>query len=145
MLGTVLVWLCLQGQCIEVIPEAVAIAACESGDTVTLGTGKWDAFNDNPNGTTDAGAWQFNDFYVWSTDDFWVIRPVAAQLDMTPMEFLHKWPSPMIAPPEIQYRMFLHLWNNGRGAWHWNASRSCWTALMEGSTHGQDTASRKIQ
>lgn len=126
-----LIWLCLQGQCIEVIPEAAAVIACESGDTKTIGTGKWDAINDNVDGTSDGGAFQFNDFWVWSTDDFWVIRPVAAQMGMTPKEFLSKWPSGFVAPPEVQYQMFLYLWDSGRGAWHWNASRSCWSELME--------------
>lgn len=137
-----LVWLCLQGQCVQVIPQAAAIAACESGDTLTIGTGRWDAYNDNANGTTDGGAWQFNDHYVWSTDDLWVIRPVAASMGLTPMEFLSKWPSGFVAPPEVQYRVFLHLWDNGRGAWHWNASRECWSSI-EGGTHG--TARSTIQ
>lgn len=127
-----LVWLCLQGECIKVRPEAVAIAACESGDTQTLGTGNWMALNDNPDGTSDGGAWQFNDFFVWSTDDLWVIRPVANRLGMTPSEFLHRWPSGMVAPAHIQYMVFEHLWDDGRGSWHWNASRPCWERLLKG-------------
>lgn len=139
MLIETLMWLCLQGVCIQVRPEAVAVAMCESGDTQTMGTGSWNAMNDNPNGTTDGGAWQFNDFFVWSMDDFWVIRPVAEKLGLTPKEFLHLWPSGMVAPPEIQYLVFEHLWDNGRGAWHWNASKPCWSKAimnMEGWNNG---------
>ena len=127
MIETFLVWLCLQGKCIQVRPEAVAIAACESGDTVTLGTGSWTAYNDNRDGSTDGGAWQINDYWVWSTDDWWVIRPFSASIDMEPMEFLRRYPSPMVSPPAIQYLMFEYLWDDGRGAWHWNASRECWS------------------
>lgn len=126
ILQTTLLWLCLQGQCIEVTPHAMAVAACESGDTVTLGTGAWDAYNDNVDGSTDGGAWQINDYWVWSTDDLWVIAPFAQSLGMTGKEFLRQWPSPLAAPPEIQYAMFEYLWNDGAGAWHWSASRHCW-------------------
>ena len=130
MIATTLVWLCLQGQCIEVRPEAVAVAMCESGDTVTLGTGSWTAYNDNTDGSTDGGAWQINDYWVWSTDDFWVIRPVAASLGMTPKEFLHRYPSPLAAPPAIQYLVFEYLWADGAGAWHWSASEHCWGEVV---------------
>ena len=126
IIETALLWLCLQGQCIEVTPHAMAVAACESGDTVTLGTGRWDAYNDNSDGSTDGGAWQINDYWVWSTDDLWVIAPFARSLGMEPMEFLRQWPSPQMAPPEIQYAMFEYLWDNGAGAWHWSASQPCW-------------------
>lgn len=127
MIETFLVWLCLQGQCIQVRPEAVAIAACESGDTVTLGTGRWDAYNVNDDGSTDSGAWQFNDYWVWNTENWWVIRPVAGFVGLTPLEFLQRYPSPLAAPPAIQYLVFEYLWDDGRGAWHWNASRDCWS------------------
>ena len=87
MMISALLWLCLQGTCIEVTPHAMAVAACESGDTVTLGTGAWDAYNDNSDGSTDGGAWQINDYWVWSTDDLWVIEPFAKTLGMTGKEF----------------------------------------------------------
>ena len=122
-----LMWLCLQGQCIEVTPHAMAVAACESGDTVTLGTGAWDAYNDNDDGSTDGGAWQINDFWVWSTDDLWVIEPFAKTIGMTGKEFLRQWPSPQMAPPWVQYAMFEYLWDDGAGAWHWSASKHCWS------------------
>ena len=122
-----LMWLCLQGTCIEVTPHAMAVAACESGDTVTLGTGAWDAYNDNVDGSTDGGAWRINDYWVWSTDDLWVIEPFAKTLGLTGKEFLRAWPSPQMAPPEIQYAMFEYLWDDGAGAWHWSASKHCWS------------------
>lgn len=130
LLETTLLWLCLQGKCIQATPEAVAVAMCESGDTVTLGTGSWTITNDNLDGSTDGGAWQINDYWVWSTDDFWVIKPFAASLGMTPMEFLHRYPSPQVAPPAIQYKMFEYLWDDGRGAWHWSASEHCWGEVV---------------
>lgn len=126
MMISALLWLCLQGTCIEVTPHAMAVAACESGDTVTLGTGAWDAYNDNVDGSTDGGAWQINDYWVWSTDDLWVIAPFARSLGMEPKEFLRLYPSPLAAPPHIQYAMFEYLWADGAGAWHWSASRHCW-------------------
>ena len=127
MIETFLIWLCLQGTCIEVTPHAMAVAACESGDTVTLGTGAWDAYNDNSDGSTDGGAWQINDYWVWSTDDLWVIEPFAQSLGMDGKEFLRLYPSPQMAPPEIQYAMFEYLWDDGAGAWHWSASKPCWS------------------
>lgn len=127
MMISAMLWLCLQGTCIEVTPHAMAVAACESGDTVTLGTGRWDAYNDNADGSTDGGAWQINDYWVWSTDDLWVIEPFAKTLGMTGKEFLRAWPSPQMAPPHIQYAMFEYLWDDGAGAWHWSASKHCWS------------------
>lgn len=124
---TIMLWLCLQGTCIEVTPHAMAVAACESGDTVTLGTGRWDAYNDNTDGSTDGGAWQINDYWVWSTDDLWAIEPFAKTLGMTGKEFLRQWPSPQMAPPWVQYAMFEYLWDDGAGAWHWSASKPCWS------------------
>ena len=127
MMISAMLWLCLQGTCIEVTPHAMAVAACESGDTVTLGTGAWDAYNDNADGSTDGGAWQINDYWVWSTDDLWVIEPFAKTLGMTGKEFLRAWPSPQMAPPWVQYAMFEYLWDDGAGAWHWSASKHCWS------------------
>lgn len=130
MIESVLIWICLQGACLQVRPEAAAIAACESGDTKTIGTGKWYATNTNVDGSIDTGAWQFNSYWTWSSDDHWVIRPVANKLGMTANEFLKRYPTANDAPPDIQYVMFEHLWDDGKGAWHWNASRDCWKALL---------------
>lgn len=123
---TALLWLCLQGVCIEVTPHAMAVAACESGDTVTLGTGAWTAYNDNADGSTDGGAWQINDYWVWNHDNHWVIEPFAQTLGMDATTFLTLWPHPSDAPPEIQYQLFEYLWADGAGAWHWSASQPCW-------------------
>jgi hypothetical protein len=123
---TALLWLCLQGTCIEVTPHAMAVAACESGDTVTLGTGSWTAYNDNVDGSTDGGAWQFNDYWVWNTENLWVIAPFARSIGMDSATFLQLWPSPQMAPPHIQRDLFEYLWADGAGAWHWSASQHCW-------------------
>jgi hypothetical protein len=130
LLETTLLWLCLQGKCIQATPEAVAVAMCESGDTATLGTGDWRAINVNTDGTVDAGAWQFNSYYVWNPDNLWAIEPVAQSLHMTGAEFMRRYPTPDVAPPYIQYYVFLHLWDNGAGAWHWSASKHCWGEVV---------------
>ena len=132
---TILTWLvCYTGIChtesVTVSPEALAIATCESGDTVTLGTANWSAINTNEDGTIDSGAWQFNDYWVWSSDDTWAIRPVANALDESSQTFLQKYPIAAAAPPHVQYAMFNHLWDNGYGWEHWSASKPCWSQWL---------------
>ena len=58
-------------------PAAASVAACESGDTVRLGTLDWDAVNVNADGTRDYGAFQFNDYWVWSDADRWFMNQLA--------------------------------------------------------------------
>ena len=66
MIELLLYLACTLGTChvepLMVTPEAVAVAACESGDTVTLGTYEVHARS----ATNDGGIWQFNDAtYTW--------------------------------------------------------------------------------
>lgn len=82
---------------------AIAIATCESGNTVTFGTLDWTARSP----TNDGGAFQFNDAtWRWLADDKTFD---AAQ-----------------APAWKQLQMFNKLWNDGRGWRHWKASKKCW-------------------
>ena len=132
---TIILWfICTFGDCrtetITLSPEAVAIAACESGDTVTFGSMNWNAINVNHNKTIDTGAFQFNSYWVWSKDDTWVINPVASQYSMTASQFIALYPTARDAPPNVQYAMFQHLWNNGYGWQHWSASRPCWSKWL---------------
>ncbi len=128
---TIMLWLCLQGKCVDAIPEAIAIAMCESGDTETLGTGNWRATNVNRDGSIDGGAWQINSHWVWNPDNLWAIEPVAKSINLTGAEFIRRYPTPELSPPYIQYYVFLHLWDDGRGAWHWSASRECWGDIVD--------------
>jgi hypothetical protein len=114
----------------ELIPEAIAIAACESGDTQTLGTLNWQAANVNSDGTVDSGAFQFNNYWVWNSQDRWVMRPVARRLGITSDELFSRYPTARSAPPSVQYATFLYLWDNGYGWRHWAASQSCWSQWM---------------
>jgi hypothetical protein len=139
---TILTWLvCNTSMChtesVTVPPEALAIATCESGDTVTLGTANWTAINTNVDGTIDSGAWQFNDYWVWSSDDTWAIRPVANTLDESSQTFLQKYPIAAAAPPHVQYAMFAHIWDNGYGWKHWSASKPCWSQWLTINKKGQ--------
>lgn len=112
-------------------PEAQAIATCESGDTVTLGTINYTAINRNSDGTIDTGAWQFNSYWVWNPIDRWAIIPVANNVyDISSREFIRRWPTAKDAPPDVQYAMFLSLWNDGYGWWHWASSKPCWDQWM---------------
>lgn len=112
------------------IPEAIVIAACESGNTQTLGTLNWQAVNTNVDGTVDGGAFQFNDYWIWNTSDRWVMRPVAKRLGITSDELFLQYPNAESAPPYVQYTAFLYLWDNGYGWRHWAASKSCWSQWM---------------
>lgn len=105
MISIFLWFVCSTGVChaqtIEVIPAAVAIAACESGDGIHWGTIDWGARSP----TDDGGAFQFNDVtYQWLTNH------TNAELDT----------------PAAQYKQFVRLWNDGRGWRHWQSSKSCW-------------------
>jgi hypothetical protein len=112
---------------IAVSPEAAAVATCESGDTVTFGSVDWDAVGYNGKWSTDGGAWQFNDYWVWNSDNRWAIIPVANnQLGITSTYFLSQWPKAESAPPHVQYEMFKFLWNDGYGWENWSASKPCW-------------------
>lgn len=132
----IIIWfICNFGECktqtLTISPEAAAIAACESGDTVTLGSLDWNAINVNRNKTIDTGAFQFNSYWVWSGDDTWVIAPFASQYALSPSQFLMQYPTARDAPPNIQYAMFQYLWDNGYGWQHWSASRPCWSKWLK--------------
>ena len=140
-MATILVWLCLQGNCFwteqPIMPEAVAIATCESGDKTNLGDINWTAVNVNKDGTIDRGGFQFNNYWVWNPNDRWIIRPVANSLNMTSDSFLRSFPTPNDAPPYIQYAVFQYLWDDGYGWTHWSASRDCWSQWMRVTKKGQ--------
>lgn len=84
------------------LPEiASRIASCESGD----GRGSYNIRAENPVSTA-SGKYQF----INST---W--------------ESVTGLPAPASQHAEsVQDHAFLLLWDNGRGAFHWNASRHCW-------------------
>ena len=110
-----------------ITPEAQAIATCESGDTKTLGSANYTAVNVNVDGTIDTGAWQFNSYWVWSSTNRWTIITLANNVyDMSSTEFLRRYPTAADASPDVQYQMFIQLWDNGRGWQHWASSRPCW-------------------
>ena len=116
---------------IKVTPEAAAVAACESGDTVTLGSVDWDAVGYNGTWSTDGGAWQFNSYWIWNPDLRWAIIPVANnQLGITSTYFLSQWPTAQSAPPYVQYEMFKYVWNDGYGWRNWSASQKCWSQWL---------------
>lgn len=122
---------------VTISPEAIAIATCESGDTMTLGTANWNAIHKNANGTIDSGAWQFNDYWIWSSDDTWAVRPIAKLFDESSQSFLRKYPNAADAPPIVQYEMFRYVWDNGYGWEHWAASKPCWSQWMKINKKGQ--------
>lgn len=135
MIEILLALVCYAGAChtdtLTISREAAAIASCESGDTVNLGSVDWNAVNINSDGTVDAGAWQFNNYWVWSATDRWAIIPVANNVyDISSAEFIKRYPTPLDAPPSVQYEMFKSLWNGGAGWRHWESSRSCWSQWM---------------
>lgn len=120
---------CYNGLCLS--PEATAVATCESGDTVTLGTMDWQAVNVNVDGTKDTGAFQFNSYWVWSSENRWAIIPVANNVyDISSRDFVRLYPDATKAPPSVQYEMFKNLWDNGYGWQHWSASKPCWDKWM---------------
>jgi len=103
---TLLLYLaCSLGTChvapLMVTPAAVAIATCESGDTVTFGSYALHARS----ATNDGGIWQFNDStYMW----------------------LNGYDHAEQDTPRNQYDTFVYLWNDGHGWRHWASSKSCW-------------------
>lgn len=81
--------------------EAMAIATCESGNTVDFGTYSFTARSK----TKDGGAWQFNDkTYKW----------------------LNGYTNAELDTPQNQYDTFVYLWAGGKGWRHWKASQPCW-------------------
>jgi hypothetical protein len=111
--------------------EAAAVASCESGDTVTLGSLDWSAVNVNVDGTVDYGAFQINDYWIWNADDRWMMRPIAQRLGMTSDAVLSLWPRPSDAPPAVQLAAFEVIWDEGNGWQHWAASRPCWEKWID--------------
>ena len=109
MIELMLYLACTLGSChveaLMVTPEAVAVAACESGDTVTLGSYEVHARS----ATDDGGIWQFNDkTYVW----------------------LNGYDHAELDTPQNQYDTFVYLWDDGAGWRHWAASKPCWTQWL---------------
>lgn len=115
---------------ITVTREATAVAACESGDTVTLGSVNWDAVGYNGTWSTDGGAWQFNDYWIWNPDMTWAIDKVAPKLGLTTNEFIERYPTAQSAPPHVQYEMFKLIWDDGYGYQNWSASQKCWSKWL---------------
>lgn len=113
---TILFYLvCHGGMChieeLNVTREALAVATCESGDTVNYGTLEWGTRSNqqNSDGTFDYGAFQFNEnTYQWLTG-----RSNAA-----------------VDSPAVQYEQFERLWRNGKGWKHWKSSQSCWSQWL---------------
>ena len=110
MIELLLYLACSLGTCqvkpLMVTPEAQAVATCESGDTVTLGTYSMAARNHR---TGDGGAWQFNDkTYVW----------------------LNGYDHAELDTPQNQYDTFVYLWDDGAGWRHWASSKPCWTQWL---------------
>ena len=108
---SIFLWLvCSTGSChaatIEMIPAAVAIASCESGDGLNWGMMDWGARSP----TDDGGAFQFNDkTYQWLTGH------AHAETDT----------------PPAQYRQFNRLWDDRPGVRHWTASKTLWGQRVE--------------
>ncbi len=143
MIDILLGLVCALGMChvehIVITPEAAAVATCESGDTVTLGSLEWDAININVDGTVDGGAWQINDYWIWSSTDRWMMRPIAQRLGMTSDDVLTAWPRIEDAPPAVQYAAFEVIWNDGYGWQHWSASKPCWEQWLDIDETGRAT------
>lgn len=120
------------GECTAVTmsPEAYAIAACESGDTETLGSLDWQAVNVNVDGTVDQGAFQFNSYWIWNPADLWIMEPIANRIGMSGKTFTTLWPTPNDAPPAIQLKVFDYVWNDGYGWQNWSASQPCWSQWL---------------
>jgi hypothetical protein len=112
---------------VDLSREALAIMACESGDTQTLGSYKWNAVNINKDGTRDGGAFQFNNYWVWNPNDGWIMRQ-AFESDWK--EVVTLYPSADKAPAYTQYQLFQTLWEDGYGWRHWASSRPCWSKWM---------------
>lgn len=120
---------CTPTECkkVQLAPEALAIMTCESGDTQRLGSYNWNAVNVNVDGTRDGGAFQFNDYWVWNSNDGWLLRQ-AFGADWASVT--EQYSSADKAPAYLQYQAFRTLWDNGYGWRHWESSRSCWSKWM---------------
>jgi len=117
MIELMLYLACALGSChvapLMVTPAAVAVASCESGDTVTLGSYSMTARNSV---TGDGGAWQFNDAtYVW----------------------LNGYDHAELDTPQNQYDTFVYLWDDGAGWRHWASSKPCWTKWLRIDSTGK--------
>jgi hypothetical protein len=112
---------------IEVTPQAAAIAACESGNTKTLGSVSWRASNFNDNGTVDTGAFQFNSYWMWNLEKPWMLKKAFGEQWE---DVIWEYRSAGSAPEHIQYEMFRSVWNDGKGWKHWKASQKCWSQWM---------------
>jgi len=133
ILSTILLYITCQGNIchvIDVTPEAAAVAACESGDTVTLGSVKWNAIGYNGTWSTDGGAWQFNSYWIWNPSNLWALNQVAPQFGMTGAELAELYPSAAVAPAHVQYTLFEIIWNDGYGWRNWSASQPCWSQWL---------------
>jgi hypothetical protein len=141
MIELLLALICSTGMChtetITVTTEAAAIATCESGDTVALGSVDWNAVNVNVDGTTDGGAFQFNDYWIWNPADRWMMRSIARSMGLTSDQVFAWWPKAQYAPPDVQYHAFEVVWNDGWGWRHWSASRSCWEQWLTVDASGR--------
>jgi len=116
MIELMLYLACSLGSChvapLMVTPEAVAVASCESGDTVTFGSYDVHARS----ATDDGGIWQFNDAtYVW----------------------LNGYDHAELDTPQNQYDTFVYLWDDGAGWRHWASSKRCWTKWLRIDSTGK--------
>jgi hypothetical protein len=84
---------------------AVAIATCESGNTIDFGTYDWTARSV----TNDGGAFQFNDA-TWN----WLVGTGSGDT----------------ATPLLQVKTFQRLYLHGTGIVHWSASQQCWSQWL---------------
>lgn len=97
---------------LKISREAAAIASCESGDGVTIGSLSWTARNKL--GSSASGAFQFLDStYIW----------------------LNGYSNADVDSPKNQYDTFVYLWNNGKGWSHWEQSRPCWSKWLRINEH----------
>ena len=117
--------------------EEKAIAACESGDTQSINSIDWQAVNVNNDKTIDTGAFQFNSYWVWNSNDTWIMRHVIKKTNLTTKQFFAKYPHAKDAPPSIQRLTFAVLWDDGYGWQHWSASRKCWSKWLKINKNNQ--------
>lgn len=141
MIEILLGLVCALGVChvehIQISHEAAAVASCESGDTVTLGSLDWDSINVNVDGTIDQGAFQINSYWIWNAQDRWMMRPFANSIGLTSDQLFALYPNAIDAPPDIQVALFEYVWDDGYGWRHWSASRPCWSKWIAIDEHGR--------
>lgn len=109
-----LLWLAMMGAGPSTAYAAVAIATCESGDTVTFGSYDWRARSI----TDDGGAFQFN-------DATWKLAVGEGRGDT--------------AHPATQTLAFVSWYNDGRGIHHWRYSKRCWAKWIDAQGKPTDT------